>query len=167
MNRESGVLMHISSLWGDYSCGSFGKEAREFADFLSYIGCSWWQVLPFCMVDECNSPYKSYSAFGGNPYFVDLEILYKKDLITLSELKNAKQKTPYVCEFDRLSDERFALLKLASQRADKEKPEIEEFIKSHIHIAKFCEFMALMAVNGERPWQKWKVDKYNENVLYV
>ena len=74
MKRASGVLMHISSLWGDYSCGSFGTEAKEFIDFLAGRGFSWWQVLPFCMVDECNSPYKSYSAFGGNPYFVDFSV---------------------------------------------------------------------------------------------
>ena len=73
MERSSGVLMHISSLPGEFSCGSFGDEAKEFIDFLSEAGFKWWQVLPFCMVDECNSPYKSYSAFGGNPYCVDLK----------------------------------------------------------------------------------------------
>ena len=73
MERKSGVLMHISSLWGDYSCGCFGKAAFEFVDFLCEGGFSYWQVLPFGLVDECNSPYKSYSTFGGNPYFVDLE----------------------------------------------------------------------------------------------
>ena len=34
MERKSGVLMHISSLFGDYSIGSFGKEAKYFIDFL-------------------------------------------------------------------------------------------------------------------------------------
>ena len=72
--------MHISSLWGEYSSGSFGKEAYEFVDFLKQSGFSYWQVLPFCMIDECNSPYKSYSAFGGNPYFVDLNKLFEKGL---------------------------------------------------------------------------------------
>ena len=28
MERKSGVLMHISSLFGDYSIGSFGNEAK-------------------------------------------------------------------------------------------------------------------------------------------
>ena len=65
MNRKSGVLMHISSLYGDYSIGSFGSEAKDFVDFLCDCGFGYWQVLPFCMVDECNSPYKSYSTFGG------------------------------------------------------------------------------------------------------
>ena len=59
MKRSSGVLMHISSLFGEYSCGSFGHEAREFIDFLSDSGFKSWQVLPFCLPDSCNSPYKS------------------------------------------------------------------------------------------------------------
>ena len=75
MKRKSGVLMHISSLPGEYSCGSFGKEAKDFVDFLERGGFSYWQTLPFCMTDWVNSPYKSYSSFGGNPYFIDLEEL--------------------------------------------------------------------------------------------
>ena len=98
MNRASGVLMHISSLFGDYSTGSFGDSAKYFIDFLSECKFGYWQVLPFCMVDECNSPYKSYSAFGGNPYFIDLEILHKKGLVTKEELEINKQKSPYGCE---------------------------------------------------------------------
>ena len=78
MERKSGVLMHISSLYGDYSIGSFGKEAFEFIDFLSDCGFSYWQVLPFCMVDEYNSPYKSYSSFSGNYLFVDLQSLHEE-----------------------------------------------------------------------------------------
>ncbi len=167
MKRESGVLMHISSLWGDYSCGSFGKEAREFADILVSMGCTWWQVLPFCMVDECNSPYKSYSAFGGNPYFVDLETLYKKGLISLKELEAAKQETAYSCEFERLICERFSLLKLASKRADKEKPQIDKFIKTHSHIASFCEFMALKMANDYKAWNEWTVFKYKDEDLFA
>ena len=83
MKRQTGVLMHISSLHGDYSIGSFGKEAREFADLLAESGFSVWQTLPFCMTDECNSPYKSYSAFGANPFFIDLPTLFEKGLLPL------------------------------------------------------------------------------------
>ena len=159
--------MHISSLWGDYSCGSFGIAAKEFIDFLSDIKSSWWQVLPFCMVDECNSPYKSYSAFGGNPYFIDLETLYKKGFLTSIELTSARQETPYSCEYERLSLERFELLKTASKRAEKEKENILKFIKSHPHIASFCEFMALKMANNYKAWNEWTEFKYNEENLFA
>ena len=86
MNRSSGVLAHISSLPGDHSIGSFGAKAREFIDFAASCGFSYWQTLPFCMIDECNSPYKSFSAFAGNPYFIDLPTLCEQGLITKEEL---------------------------------------------------------------------------------
>ena len=72
MERKSGVLLHISSLPGDYSCGAFGKAGRDFVDFLAESGFSYWQVLPFCLPDEYESPYSSYSVFSVNPYFIDL-----------------------------------------------------------------------------------------------
>ena len=89
--RASGVLMHISTLHGDYSCGSFGKEAKEFVDFLADAGFSYWQVLPFCIPDDCASPYKSNSAFAGNPAFIDLPTLAGEGLLTAKELESARQ----------------------------------------------------------------------------
>ena len=38
MERKSGVLMHISSLFGDYSIGGFSDETKCFVDFLSDCG---------------------------------------------------------------------------------------------------------------------------------
>ena len=32
--RANGVLMHISSLPGDFGIGTFGKNAYQFVDFL-------------------------------------------------------------------------------------------------------------------------------------
>ena len=162
MERKSGVLMHISSLWGDYSCGCFGKAAYEFVDFLCEGGFSYWQVLPFGLVDECNSPYKSYSTFGGNPYFVDLESLYKDELITSAELESAKQQTPYSCEFDRLSKERVNLLITASQRVSQDlKDKINNFIDSNKHLADFCKFMALKSANNNTEWPQWTVEAFS------
>lgn len=168
MNRSSGVLMHISSLYGDYSTGSFGKAARYFADLLYDCGFKYWQVLPFNMVDEHNSPYKSYSSFSGNPYFVDLELLYDKGLITNEELCAAKQQSPWLCEFDRLSKERFELLKKASERVDaKQKSKISKFINDNPYIASFCEFMARKAANGGKEWLEWENNSYDKAVLFA
>ena len=140
MKRSSGVLMHVSSLYGDYSVGSFGKEAREFVDFLSDCGFSYWQVLPFCMTDECNSPYKSLASFGANPMFLDLPTLKETGLLTDAELLAARQSTPYLCEYDRLSRERLPLLRVAASRTgEMERKAIEKFINENSALAKAAE----------------------------
>ncbi|MBQ7294301.1 MAG: 4-alpha-glucanotransferase, partial [Clostridia bacterium] len=168
MSRASGVLMHISSLYGDYSIGSFGKNAKEFVDFIAECGFSYWQTLPFNMADECGSPYKSYGSFSGNPYFVDIEKLAEKGLITESELGFAKQDTPYACEFERLEKERFELLKKASSRVCKEDREkIERVISAKKPIYDFCLFMALKEANGYSEWIDWTKTDYNADTLFA
>ena len=166
MKRASGVLMHISSLHGDFSIGSFGDEAREFIDFISDMGFKWWQVLPFCMVDECNSPYKSYSAFGGNPYFVDLKTLVREELLTEDEINAYRQEQPYSAEYVRLYHTRCDVLMLASKRV-KNRTEIEEFIENHVYLKQFCEFMALKKANGEKAWCDWDTFETDPDVLFM
>lgn len=156
MKRASGVLAHLSSLYGDYSIGSFGKEAREFADFLSRCGFTYWQVLPFCMADDCYSPYRSYSAFAGNPLFIDLPTLADQDLLTAQELNEAKQKGPYLCEYPRLEKERLDLLRLAHSRlSDKQKEAVCRFIKAYPDLCRAAEFLALKQKNLDLPWYEW------------
>ncbi len=154
MKRASGVLMHVSTLWGDYSEGAFSKSAKEFIDFLAECKFTYWQVLPFCIPDEYNSPYKSYSAFSINPYFIDIEKLYDKELITRSELKEAMQRKPYACEFEKLNRDRIKLLKKASSRF-LQTSVLDEFYKSHPQTEKFCEFMALKSANMDKEWTEW------------
>ena len=166
MKRASGILMHISSLPGEYSIGSFGKEAKDFVDFLADGGFSYWQTLPFCMPDDCNSPYKSYSSFGGNPFFIDLPTLYQKGLITKSELDSAKQVSPYLCEYDRLNAERFALLKKAAARVFDRNP-VLTFINEHPYLAKAAEFLALREKNNGLEWQKWQNNDVDADTLFA
>ena len=164
MERKSGVLMHVSSLWGDYSEGSLGAEAREWIDFLADCGFGVWQVLPFCLTDDCNSPYKSNGAFSVNPNFIDLPTLHRLGLLTNEELQNARQKTPYVCEFDRLREERFALLRRAASRLKDWRP-VEGFLRSHPQTEAFCRFMALKEANGGKEWNEWTVTEPDEDTL--
>jgi len=166
MKRGSGVLMHITSLFGDYSIGSFGDEAKYFVDFLLACGFTYWQVLPFCMVDECNSPYKSYSAFAGNPYFVDLNKLKEKGLVLSEELHEYKQQTPFSCEYVRLYHTRLELLMKASKRA-LNVLEIERFIDSNIYLKQFCKFMALKKANNEKPWYEWDKCDIDKETLFM
>ena len=167
MNRASGVLMHISSLFGGYSIGSFGDEAKRFADFLNECGFTYWQVLPFCMIDESNSPYKSYSAFGGNPYFIDLPTLKRKGLLTDEELQSARQNTPYLCEYDRLASERIPLLKLACSRLDEQERErVKKFISENKSLCDASKFLALKEANAGKIWHEWETEKCDEEELF-
>lgn len=84
-SRYSGVLLHIASLSGPYGCGTMGVEAVDFLKKLKKAGFSYWQVLPLTIVDEFHSPYKSLSAFAGNPALIDPRGLVSDGLLTAAE----------------------------------------------------------------------------------
>ena len=154
--------MHISSLWGEYSEGSLGKAAKEWIDFISDCGFGIWQVLPFCLPDDFSSPYKSYSAFSLNPYFIDLDRLHEMGLLTSAELEGARQCTPYSCEFERLFAERMPLLARAAERFS-DSGKIRGFLDGHKQTENFCRFMALRKANGELTWNEWTVGEPDES----
>lgn len=80
--RKSGVLLHISSLWGNTGIGTLGKEAYRFIDFLHRTEQTYWQILPIGPTGFGDSPYQSFSTFAGNPYFIDFELLCKWGYLT-------------------------------------------------------------------------------------
>ena len=164
--RCVGVLMPVSMLPGKYSEGDFGEGAYRFVDFLAAGGFSVWQVLPFCLPDECHSPYKSYSSFSLNPNFIDLDTLEKKGLLTKEECASAKEKISYTCEFSRLDKERLPLLFRAAARVTDRAP-IDAFLAAHPDTAKFCRFMALRASNGDRHHTLWENGRADEEVLHA
>lgn len=166
MARASGVLMHITSLWGRYGSGGFGPEAFEWIDFLSENGFAYWQVLPFGIPDGYHSPYSSCTAFGGNPYMIDLEQLYREGLITREELDRQEQTQPYLCEFDRMAKPRLALLYGASQRV-KDRSEIIKYIAENPQIESLCRFMALREQNGGKPFARWNITQPDATLVFA
>lgn len=158
--------MPISCLYGNYSEGSFGSAAEEFVDFLAECGFSYWQVLPFCMTDEHNSPYKSLSAFSGNPFFIDIESLFSEGYLTKEELDAARQYVPYTCEFKRLWEDRLTLLFKAASRF-RDRVAIDAFLSEHPYSRELAVFMAKREVNGEKPWWEWTEQRYEEDAFYA
>ncbi len=81
--RSSGVLLSITSLPSEYGIGSLGKEAQEFAQFLSHAGQKLWQLLPLNPIDagSAYSPYSSISSMAGNTLLIDLEWFYEYGLL--------------------------------------------------------------------------------------
>ena len=85
--RESGILMHITSLAGPYGVGTMGKQAFAFVDFLEKAGQSCWQILPLTPTGYGDSPYQSCSTFAGNHYLIDLENLIEEGLLEKADLE--------------------------------------------------------------------------------
>ena len=86
LKRGAGVLMPIFSLPSPYGIGTFGRAAYEFIDQLKRGRQTYWQVLPMGPTCYGDSPYQSYSAFAGNPYFIDLDTLKDEKLLTQAEI---------------------------------------------------------------------------------
>ena len=86
--RSSGILMHISSLEGKFGIGSIGEEAYKFVDFLVKAGQKYWQILPLGHTSYGDSPYQCFSAFAGNPHFIDLDILVDDGLLSIEDYIN-------------------------------------------------------------------------------
>ncbi|MDR0818556.1 MAG: 4-alpha-glucanotransferase [Oscillospiraceae bacterium] len=83
--RAAGVLMPAASLHGEQGIGTFGAEARQWIDFLAAAGQKYWQILPLNPIGFGGSPYQSESAFAGNPYFIDLDLLCEEGLLERGE----------------------------------------------------------------------------------
>lgn len=86
--RQSGILLHISSLPGEEGIGDLGPAAYRFVDFLERSGQTLWQVLPVGPIGHGGSPYQSPSAFAGNSLFVSLQMLVERGYLRNFELRD-------------------------------------------------------------------------------
>ncbi|MEG1241088.1 MAG: 4-alpha-glucanotransferase, partial [Oscillospiraceae bacterium] len=57
--RASGILLPVFSLPGPYGCGTMGRHAEAFIDFLAQAGQRYWQILPLVPPGGGDSPYMS------------------------------------------------------------------------------------------------------------
>lgn len=159
MQRSSGILMHISSLPSPYGIGTFGKEAYAFSDFLARAKQRYWQVLPLGPTSYGDSPYQSFSAAAGNPYFIDLDTLIDEELLLPEDVACDWGDDPMRVDYGRVFEHRFTVLKRAfvrAQRSEALRGEIAAF--SRVNAAwlnEYALFMALKDENGGRAWPEW------------
>lgn len=157
-SRSSGVLMPISALPGDYGIGTLGTEARAFVDLIQSMGCSYWQILPIGPVDDYFSPYKSTSAFAGNPFLIDLELLFQWGLLTADELAASRSADPpYSVSYANLIDNRNAIFKIAYSRLTPAlKNDIQKYALANCDwLPDFSLYTVLSHHLSENDWTKW------------
>ncbi len=153
--KKSGILMAVSSLPNEYGIGSFGCSAYEFVDFLNRAGQKVWQVLPLNPTSYGDSPYQSPASVAGNPYFIDLEILKEKGLLTESELEAEKVPCGRV-DYGDLFVKRYIVLRRAYSRFVQNE-EYDLFCrKSTAWLDDYALFMALKMYYNHASWTTWK-----------
>lgn len=157
--RSAGILLHISSLPSEYGIGTLGKAAFDFVDFLKRAGQKFWQVLPVTPTGYGDSPYQSSSAFAGNPYFIDLDILISDGLLTKDDL--SVFTTPHnarLVEYDRMYSERFRILRSAYSRFQPDDDYNQFISENKFWLDDYALFMAIKDSFGGKPLSDWDDD---------
>lgn len=161
LQRGAGLLLPISSLPSPYGIGTLGDEAYKFVDFLVDAGQSYWQVLPVGPTSYGDSPYQSFSAFAGNPYFIDLDYLVEEGLITKKDIKQYSwvSNVEYV-EYAMIYQSRFKVLRTAFENSDHiGTEEYNEFLEdSKYWLDDYSLYMAVKFHFDNVEWQQWDED---------
>lgn len=154
--RESGILMHITSLPGPYGIGTMGKEAFGFVDFLAVAGQTYWQLLPLNPTSFGDSPYQAVSSAAGNPYLIDLDLLVEAGLLHREEVESIRWcDSPDRVSFGLLYSQRYPLLRLAFRRFRPDDA-YDAFCRDNQDwLPDYCLFMALKEKNGGAAWTQW------------
>ena len=157
--RQSGVLMHISSLPGKYGIGSFGQSAYDFVDFLVRTKQRYWQILPLGTTSYGDSPYQSFSAFAGNTYFIDFDILIEEGLLNEADVKGADfGDDPRKVDYAKIFDARRPIMEKAVARFLKAEDlsDYESFVEENAAwLEVFAEYMAIKEHFDNLAWTEW------------
>lgn len=150
--------MPVSSLPSPYGIGTLGQAARDFIDFLAEAEQSWWQILPAGRTSVGDSPYQSPSAYAGNPYFIDLDILAADGLLTQEEIDGlCWGDDPEKVDYGLLYENREKLLYKAYKRGyTRESDALSRFTDENS--GWLCDYALFMAVKKHfemKSWLKW------------
>ena len=156
--RQSGVLMHISSLPGKYGIGSFGKSAYDFVDFLVRSKQTYWQILPLGPTSYGDSPYQSFSAFAGNTHFLDFDQFVQEGLLTTEELAGNWGEDATTVDYALIYERRRPILEKVVQRFLErgDLSDYHRFVEEKAEwLEPFAEYMAIKESFDMKSWSNW------------
>lgn len=161
--RAAGLLLHLCSLPSETGIGNLGAGGMAVIDFLADAGFGIWQMCPLGPTGYGDSPYQSFSAFAGNPYFIDLEPLLGAGLLRAEELSPLpalpKDRVDYGALYERfwpVLSKAFDRFKAAGADSVADYGSLREFHSAQAHwLDDYALFMALKAKNGGRCWLDW------------
>ena len=172
MDRGAGVIMHISSLPGKYGIGTFGKQAYKFVDFLKASGFKYWQILPLGHTSYGDSPYQCFSAFAGNPYFIDFELLNENGLLEKWEYEHEDYGNDQSrVDYGKIYVSKYNVLKKAYNNFKNRNNqtfinELKEFKNENVEwLPDYSLYMALKHKFNFKSWTEWN-DKIKKREYY-
>ncbi len=165
--RDSGVLVHPTSLPGPLGTGDLGRGARDLVDFLVAAGQSVWQMLPVHPPGPGTSPYQALSAFAGSALLVDPEELVDLGLLVRADVDGERQSSRRRADTGHARRARSILLVRAYETFERELANAgESALALADELAAFADrnaawlpewtlYAALKAEHEERSWVQW------------
>lgn len=163
LTRGAGVLLSVTSLPSSYGIGTLGDAAFRFVDLLVDLKQSYWQILPIGPTSYGNSPYQSLSAFAGNPYLIDLDILVRQGLLNEAQIRSFHWGNSEVeIDYAALYQNRCQVLKMAFEQFDSNDKEYRRFLEENTYwIGDYALFAALKSYFHDREWLSWDEEVRN------
>jgi len=153
-----GVILPVFSLPSDYGIGSIGNGAYRFIDFLADSSVSLWQILPLGPTSYGDSPYQCFSAFAGNDYFIDLDLLAEDNLLTEDELSSVREENGgnYI-DYGNIYNTRYDILEAASKRFwNNPESDFKTFFDNNKDwLVDFALYMSIKRHCGMSAWVSW------------
>jgi 4-alpha-glucanotransferase len=167
--RESGVLLHLTSLPSAYGIGDLGPAAFAWVDRLEEAGQRWWQALPLGPTGYGNSPYSSLSSFAGNGLLVSPDLLSEDSLLSPGDCEEGRHLAKSVVDFDTVIPFKHRLLdrawsKFASSPHLALQAEYDQFCLEESHwLDDYALFRALKARLGGANLFDWPTELVRRN----
>jgi len=159
--RSAGILLHPTSLPGDFGIGDLGPEAYKFVDTLVKAGQSHWQILPLGPTGYGDSPYSSFSAFAGNTLLISPEKLVTDELITTADTDERPKFQAERIDYQAVSEWKARLLaksfeRFSAQRSTNFRSEFDRFCESaRAWLDDYALYRALKRTQNNSPWYEW------------
>jgi 4-alpha-glucanotransferase len=155
IGRCSGILLHPTSLPGNYGIGDLGPESRRFVDLLAEAKQRLWCVLPVNPTGPQNSPYECCSTFAGNPLLISPELLVEHGYLSRADLRSSPHFPSSRVNYPAVRAYKASLLRKAFRNFTETK-DYAQFASKHAWwLHDYARFMALSEANSGASWTEF------------